>query len=111
MASAPHVLRVALNQAADDQSSHVLVAVSSHHKDAFQTLDLELLATDDQKAYVMTRKLSTRPHNPRNLLIPTLHPPAPPPPSVRLLQPALSIWPRKSALTAVSLTLLMTSAT
>ncbi|KAJ4404231.1 hypothetical protein N0V82_010535 [Gnomoniopsis sp. IMI 355080] len=48
------VLRVVRFALAHDKSSHVLVAVSSSHGDSSKPLDLELLATDDQKAYVMT---------------------------------------------------------
>lgn len=54
MAPEFRVVRFAL---AHDKSSHVLVAVSSSHGDSPEPLNLELLATDDQKAYVMTRKL------------------------------------------------------
>ncbi|CAN8103864.1 unnamed protein product [Discula destructiva] len=50
MASAPHILRLSLEDAAD---THVLVAVSPSDA-ASDRLDLELLATDDTKAYVMT---------------------------------------------------------
>lgn len=84
MAPVFHVLRFALNH---DQSSHALVAVSSSSKDASsdsEPLDLELLATDDQKAYVMTCKL----------FIPLPHL------SYRTFlycKSALSIWPRESA--------------
>lgn len=45
------VVRFALGH---DRNNHVLVAVSSSQADSSEPLDLELLATDDQKAYVMT---------------------------------------------------------
>lgn len=54
MAPEFRVVRFAL---AHDKNSHVLVAVSSTQADSSEPLDLKLLATDDQKAYVMTRKL------------------------------------------------------
>lgn len=61
MASAPqrHVLRLDLGHAADQQ--HVLVAVSPAD-DADHSLDLELLATDNTKVYVMTRMFHSYHH-------------------------------------------------
>lgn len=100
MALVSHVLRLALGH---DQSSPVLVATSSA-EDASHPLDLELLATDDQKAYVMTREwffffLFSHGSTTR-AIIPALYPS----PCVHFSRPlALSIWPRESAFTAVSL--------
>lgn len=100
MASAPHVLRVALAHAAEGPSSHVLVAVSPSKQAspaslASQSLDLELLATDDQKAYVMTRKL---PHGATPM--PAIRSSQPRSSSSVQLHPGLSIWPREPALAA-----------
>lgn len=53
MAAAPYVLRLPLWHPTPDQKSHVLVATTPSD-DPSQPLNLELMATDSVKAYVMT---------------------------------------------------------
>lgn len=75
MSAAPHILCLPLSHPGPDQKSHVLVAVTLTSESAgtqprqsqSQALDLELVATDSLKAYVLPCKLPSPAASPVHL--------------------------------------------